>query len=567
MAIYEINRLMDMDEKQKMRVVIIGGVAGGASAAARARRLSEDAEITVIERGPDVSFANCGLPYFLGGEIADRGKLSLQTPASLAGMLNVTVRTETEALEIVRGTKEVHIRHTGSGVEELLGYDKLIMSPGARPIRPPLPGIDDERIHTLRTLQDMDRIKAAADGAERVVIIGAGFIGLEVAEQMVRLGKKVTVVELVDQVLPQVDPEMARFVEDALRENGVELILGDGIAGFASGASGLTAELASGRKLEADVAVLSIGVVPESSLAEGCGLELGGRGAIVVNEFQQTSDPDIYAVGDVVETEDRVEEARIVLPLGGPANRQGRTAADHIFLDAQAMPYPGSIGTSIVRVFEIAAGVTGWTEKRLTQAGRSYGTTTVNDFHHASYYPGAMPLTVKVIWDAESGRLLGGQVVGAEGVDKRLDVLATAIAGRMDVEDLVHLELAYAPPFGSARDVVNTAGFSAQNQRLNLVRAVSAIPEGAQVVDVRPPVMTEADPMPGAIEIPFGQLRKRAGELDRDRPVVALCAFGKTSYFAARILSQMGFEAVSLTGGMRVLTGSKVYPGNIPKKG
>jgi NADPH-dependent 2,4-dienoyl-CoA reductase/sulfur reductase-like enzyme/peroxiredoxin family protein/TusA-related sulfurtransferase/rhodanese-related sulfurtransferase len=544
-----------------MKIVIVGGVAGGASAAARARRLSEDAEIILLERGPDVSFANCGLPYHIGGEIQDRSRLKVQTPESLSQQLNIDVRVRSEVISIDREAKKVRVRYLDNGDEYEESYDKLILSPGASPLRPPLPGIEDRRVHVLRTLEDMDRIKEASDEAGRVLIVGAGFIGLEVAEQLKRLGKEVTVVELVDQILPQVDPEMVRPIEDEMRREGIDLILGDGIDAFVDIDGSLEAVLKSGRKVGADLVLLSIGVKPESQLASEAGLETGQRGAIVVNSYQQTSDPDIYAAGDAAETEERILGKRIVLPLGGPANRQGRTAADHIFLGEQATPYAGSLGTAIVRVFDMAVGVTGWTEKRLKQEGIAYDTTVVTDFQHAGYYPGALPVTVKIIWDPQSGRLLGGQVYGADGADKRLDVLATAITAGMKAEDLIHLELAYAPPFGSAKDVINLAGFSAQNQRLGLMKTTRQLPEGAQVVDVRPQAMADLDPLEGATVIPAPEIRSKAdGMLDRDRPVVTVCALGKTSYFAARTLAQKGYDALSLNGGMRVLSGSTVGP-------
>jgi NADPH-dependent 2,4-dienoyl-CoA reductase/sulfur reductase-like enzyme/peroxiredoxin family protein/TusA-related sulfurtransferase/rhodanese-related sulfurtransferase len=544
-----------------MKIVIVGGVAGGASAAARARRLSEDAEILLFERGPDVSFANCGLPYHIGGEIQDRSRLKVQTPESLSQQLNIDVRVRSEVISIDREAKKVRVRYLDNGDEYEESYDKLILSPGASPLRPPLPGIEDRRVHVLRTLEDMDRIKEASDEAGRVLIVGAGFIGLEVAEQLKRLGKEVTVVELVDQILPQVDPEMVRPIEDEMRREGIDLILGDGIDAFVDIDGSLEAVLKSGRKVGADLVLLSIGVKPESQLASEAGLETGQRGAIVVNSYQQTSDPDIYAAGDAAETEERILGKRIVLPLGGPANRQGRTAADHIFLGEQATPYAGSLGTAIVRVFDMAVGVTGWTEKRLKQEDMAYDTTVVTDFQHAGYYPGALPVTVKIIWDPQSGRLLGGQVYGADGADKRLDVLATAITAGMKAEDLIHLELAYAPPFGSAKDVINLAGFSAQNQRLGLMKTTRQLPEGAQVVDVRPQAMADLDPLEGATVIPAPEIRSKAdGMLDRDRPVVTVCALGKTSYFAARTLAQKGYDALSLNGGMRVLSGSTVGP-------
>lgn len=536
------------------KIVIVGGVAAGASCAARARRLDETAQITVIERGPDVSFANCGLPYFIGGEIKQRDALAVQTPQTLKAMLALDVRTSTEAIAIDRAGKRVQLREVAAGTTEWLAYDTLVLAPGAVPLRPNLPGIDDPRLFTLRSLQDMDRIKAAAATAQRVTVIGAGFIGLEMAEQFVRLAKQVTLVELLDQVLPPLDRGMTRLMEDELRRHGVELILGDGIAGFV-GETTLTCRLNSGRTVDSDLVVLSIGVRPDTGLARDAGLELGPRGHIRVNPFMQTSDPDIYAAGDAIEIKDLVSGAATAVPLGGPANRQGRLAADHIFRPTQTKPYAGALGTAIVRAFEVAAGITGWSEKRLRAAGRAFRSVTVNDNHHAGYYPGAKPLLLKLLWAPENGRVLGAQVTGFLGVDKRIDVLATAITGELTIDDLAQLELAYAPPFGAAKDIVNLAGFAACNARDGLVTPIDAIPDdpAVQVVDSRPAPLVQAHPLTQvrSVNIPLTALRQRLGELDRTRPVVTVCALGKTAYFAARILAQNGFQVSTLTGGIR----------------
>jgi len=539
---------------QPKRIVIVGGVAAGASCAARARRLDETTEITLIERGPDISFANCGVPYFIGGEIKHRDALAVQTPQTLKAMLALDVRPSTEAIAIDRAGKRVQLREVAAGTTEWLPYDKLLLAPGAVPVRPNLPGIDDPRLFTLRSLQDMDRIKAAAASAQRVTLIGAGFIGLEMAEQFVRLGKRVTLVELLEQVLPQLDGPMTRLMEDELRRHGVELILGDGIAGFV-GETTLNCRLNSGRTVHSDLVVLSIGVRPDTALARDAGLELSPRGHIRVNGFMQTSDPDIYAAGDAIEIKDLVSGEATAVPLGGPANRQGRLAADHIFRPAQTKPYAGALGTALVRAFDVAAGITGWSEKRLRTAGRAYRTVTVNDNHHAGYYPGAKPLLLKLLWETETGRVLGAQVTGFLGVDKRLDVLATAIIGELTIDDLAQLELAYAPPFGAAKDIVNLAGFAACNARDGLVTPIDAIPDdpAVQVVDSRPAPLVQAHPLTQvrSINIPLPALRQRLGELDRNRPVVTVCALGKTAYFAARILAQNGFQVSTLTGGIR----------------
>jgi len=538
---------------KSLEILVIGGVAAGASFAARARRLNEAANITVIERGPDVSFANCGLPYHIGGEIPTRDVLAVQTPQSLKALLNLDVRTRCEVTTIDRARKRVLVRDLDSRQGDWLSYDKLMLAPGAAPLVPPMAGADDPRVHTLRNLQDMDRIIAAAAVGKRAVVVGAGFIGLEMAEQLHRKGLCVHLVELQAQVLPQLDPKMTLLLESELRRNGVGVHLGERLTQFNVVDNSLQACLASGGILEADFVVMSIGVRPETTLAREAGLKLGQRGHIVVDGYMRTSDPDIYAAGDAIETMDRVMKDPTAVPLGGPANRQGRVAADHLFMGDQARPYPGSIGTAIVRAFEVAAGVTGWTEQRLRTAEIEYGTVTVNDHHHATYFPGAKPLTLKICWAADTGRLLGAQATGWEGVDKRLDVLATAIAARMTVEDLCHLELAYAPPFGSAKDIVNLAGFSATNLLDGLVRREGTLPDdpSVQLVDVRGRALAEAYPIEGAVNIPFATLRGNLDKLDRDRPVVTLCTAGKMSYFAARVLAQNGFRVSSFSGGIK----------------
>lgn len=531
-------------------LLVIGGVAGGASAAARARRHSESAHIIMLERGPDVSFANCGLPYHIGGDIPDRAELAVQTPESLRATLNLDVRTLTEAVAIDRSNKQVRVRSLADGSEAVISYDKLILAPGASPLRPPLPGIDSPLVHTLRNLQDMDRIKDAAAQVKHVAIIGAGFIGLEMAEQLHAIGKQVSVIELQPQILPQLDAEMVRPLEITLRNKGIELILGDGIDGFETTPDGIAAKLKSGRHLDTGLVILSIGVRPESGLAKDAGLELGPRGHIKVDSWQLTSDPDIYAAGDVCETEDPILGKRTAIPLGGPANRQGRTAADHIFLGQKALPYPGSIGTAIVRVFDQAAGIAGYSEARLKAEGVPYQTVTVNGASHAGYFPGAETITLKLLWAPEDGRVLGAQACGKDGVDKRLDVIATALRGKLTIDDLAHLELAYAPPFGSAKDVINVAGFAAGNMRDGLLVPVPDLASaGAQIIDVRPAVVAAKRPVPGAKNIPLAEIRQRLDELDRSQPVFTVCQMGKASYFAARILAQNGFDARSILGG------------------
>lgn len=539
-----------MNSTQKNTIVIIGGVAGGASAAARARRHSETAKIILIERGPDVSFANCGLPYHIGGEIADRADLAVQTADSLRQLLNITVKIRTEAVKVNPAKKSVTLRDLSTDETTEISYDQLILAPGASPLRPPLKGIDSARIVTLRNLEDTDRIKKAAASSQRVLVIGAGFIGLEMAEQLVHIGKTVTVIERSESVLPQMDTEMVHLLEKTLRAHQIQLVLGDGIAGFEEQDGAITALLDSGARHDADLVILSIGVKPESQLAKEAGLTLSARGHIVVNAWQQSSDPNIYAVGDVCETTDPILQTRTAIPLGGPANRQGRTAADHIFMGERALPYPGSIGTAIVRVFDVAAGLTGWTEARLKQAGIPYQTVTVNAASHASYFPGSETITLKILWDPSDGRVLGAQAIGKDGIDKRLDVIATALRGKLTIDDLTHLELAYAPPFGSAKDVVNIAGFAAGNIRAGLLHPIASLAEaGEQIVDVRPAATSAANPVPGAKNIPLLELRHRLSEIDPTRPVYVICQMGRTSYFGARILANHGFQSFSILGG------------------
>lgn len=386
------------------------------------------------------------------------------------------------------------------------------------------------------------------------MVIGAGFIGIEMSEQLRAREMSVHLVELQPQVFPQLDAPMVALLESELRRHDIDVSLGDGIARFEPGDEKLRCHLNSGAVLDADIVILSIGVRPDTDLARDAGLAIGPRGHLLVDAFMRTSDPHIYAAGDAVLTQDRIDDSPTNVPMGGPANRQGRVAADHMFQPDKAQPYPGSLGTAIVRAFDVAAGITGWSEKRLAAAGRPFQTVTVNDHQHATYFPGAKPLTLKIIWDEASGKVLGAQATGFEGIDKRLDVLATAISAGLTIDDLCHLELAYAPPFGSAKDAINLAGFAACNRRDGLVRHVTALPADPafQIVDVRPKPLAEAYPAPVAvINIPFPTLRASLDRLDRSRPVVTLCAFGKMSYFAARVLAQHGFDVASFSGGIK----------------
>ncbi len=540
-----------------MKLLIVGGVAGGASAAARARRLSEDADIILFERGPDVSFANCGLPYYLGGEISERDKLLVVTPERLRTRYKLDVRVRTSVEAIDRAAKKVRVRDLVTGREYEESYDKLILAPGAAPIRPPLPGIDLPGVFTLRNLQDMDRIKAKLDqGVRQAVVVGAGFIGLELVENLVRRGITTTVVELQDQVLPPFDKEMTTPIAQELISKGVSLLLGQSAEAFEQGPDGLVVRLKSGQRLPAQLVVLGVGVRPENKLAVAAGLEVGPRGGIRVNEHLQTGDPDIYAVGDAIEVKDFVTGEPTQVPLAGPANRQGRIAADHIFgRDAR---YRGTQGTAIVRVFERTAALTGASEKVLRRAQRPYRKVYVHPTHHAGYYPGAEAMTLKLLFDPETGKVLGAQAVGGAGVDKRIDVLAVAIQAGMTVFDLEEMELAYSPQYGSAKDPINMAGFVAggllrgDHPQVD-VQTVLAAPPGEHpfLVDVRTPQEFGAGHLPEAVNIPVDDLRSRLGELPHDQEIAVYCQVGQRGYLATRILRQAGFPAVSVGGGYK----------------
>jgi NADPH-dependent 2,4-dienoyl-CoA reductase/sulfur reductase-like enzyme/rhodanese-related sulfurtransferase len=538
-----------------MKLLIVGGVAGGASAAARARRLSEDAYIILFERGPDVSFANCGLPYYLGGEIAERDKLLVVTPERLRTRLNLDVRVQTSVERIDRVAKKLHLRDLASGREYDEPYDKLILAPGAAPLCPPLPGIDLPSIFTLRNLQDADRIKARIEqGVRQAVVIGAGFIGLELVENLVRRGIATTVVELQDQVLPPFDKEMTTPIAKELAAKGVTLLLGQSADAFESAADGLVVRLNSGLRLSAQLVVLGVGVRPENKLAVDAGLKVGPRGGIRVNEHLQTSDRDIYAVGDAIEVKDFVTGDPAVVPLAGPANRQGRIAADHIF--GRTARYRGTQGTAIVRVFDKTAAMTGVSEKVLKRSKRSYRKVYIHPAHHAGYYPGAQPITLKLLFDPETGKVLGAQGVGGEGVDKRIDVLAVTIQAGMTVFDLEEMELAYSPQYGSAKDPINMAGFVAggllrgDHPQVD-VEAVLAVPatESPYLADVRTPEEYADGHIPGAVNLPVDDLRLRLSELPRDRRIAVYCKVGQRGYLATRILRQAGFDAANVGGG------------------
>lgn len=542
---------------QPYRLVIIGGVAGGASAAARARRLSEEAEIIVLERGPYVSFANCGLPYHIGNVIKDRDDLLVQTPESLKRRFNLDVRTRQEALSIDRQKKEVRVRDLTSGKEYALPYDTLILSPGAEPFKPPIPGMDLPNVFTLRTIPDMDKILAWLDTnpVKHATVIGAGFIGLETAENFRHRGLAVTLVERDKQVMPPLDAEMATLLHQHLRFNGVDLRLGSQVSGVAATGKRLTVEFTGADPFETDLVVMSIGVRPEVKLAKEAGLKIGDRG-IVIDDSLRTSDPSILAIGDAVETIDPVTHTTVLVPLAGPANRQGRMAAD-IALTKTSRTYRGTQGTWICKVFDLAAAQTGASEKTLKRLGKKYQRVYLHPGSHAGYYPGAFPMTIKMLFDPATGLVLGSQIVGADGIDKRTDVFATAIAAKMTVADLTHLELSYAPPFGSAKDPVNLAGMIAENimsgSHLPIqVEEFDAIPRGqATFLDVRTPAEHEAGHIPGSLHIPVDEIRGRLDEIPRDKEVLIYCQAGLRGYVAQRTLTQLGFRCRNLIGGYK----------------
>jgi NADPH-dependent 2,4-dienoyl-CoA reductase/sulfur reductase-like enzyme/rhodanese-related sulfurtransferase len=551
-----------------MKVVVVGGVAGGMSFAARARRLAEDAQIVVLERDAYVSYANCGLPYHLAGEIPDRESLLLHTPKSLAAVLDLDVRTGHEVIAVDTAARSVTVRRRDDGQEYTESYDALVLSTGAAPIIPPIAGVDLPQVRVLRTVPDVDAIRTLMEGgAHRAVVAGAGFIGLEVAEALHHRGLAVTIVDLADQVLPPLDPEMARSVEQALTRAGVDVrtstsvtaVTPGAIAGLGGHEGEVHVHLSDGSDLAADIVLLSVGVRPETTLARAAGVELNERGAVRVDEHLRTSVEGVYAVGDAIEVVDAVTGMPAVVPLAGPANRQGRAAANHLF--GRVGGRTPVLGTAIVRVFDTVAATTGRSSKSLTAAGIAHHAVHLHPGHHAGYYPGARPLHLKLVF-APDGRILGAQATGSEGVDKRIDVIATAIRAGMTVHDLAELELAYAPPFGSAKDPVNMAGFAASNVvdgdfdvwHGTDLDAGGVPGDEAVLLDVRSPKEFDGGHLPGALNIAHTALRGRLDEVPRGTPVRVYCASGFRSYLALRILRQSGWDDVrSLSGGLTTL--------------
>ena len=532
-----------------MKVIIIGGVAGGASAAARLRRLDEQAEIILVERGESISYANCGLPYHLGNVIPDRNDLLVMTPEKFNARFRVDVRTRCEAVSIDRVNKKIILRDLVSGSEVSETYDKLILSTGSSPAPVSIPGADHPGVFHLWTLADMDKLEAhIRNGAEKVLVIGGGFVGLELAENLNERKLEVTLIQRGRQLLPTLDYEMSSLLVTELRRQGIRVEMDTEVTSFQPEGKGFSAILSNGRELPADTAVLSIGVKPNSELAKTAGLELGTRGHIVTDQELRTSDPDIYAVGDVIEVTDPIFGGRTAIALAGPANRQGRMAADNI--TGRHSQYKGTIGTSVIKVGRLTAGMTGYSERRLASMDVPYHKIYLHPNSNASYYPGGAQLHMKVIF-GHDGKLFGAQIVGAKGVDKRIDVISSAVWNGKKIQELAELELAYAPPYASAKDPVNLAGMIGENVIGGLTRLAhfDSLPDGCFLLDVREKAEFELGSLPGARNIPLGDLRKRLAELPRGRMIYIFCQSGLRGYVAERILAQHSFDAVNLSGG------------------
>jgi len=541
------------------RIIIVGGVAGGASFAARMRRLDESAEIIMFERGEFISFANCGLPYYIGGEIKERSRLILQTPETFKAVQNVDVRIRSEVISIQPDRKAV-IYKDASGTHEM-NYDSLVLAPGATPLRPNIPGIDSKKVFTLRSIPDMDKIKAevSKDSIKRIVVVGGGFIGLEVAENMRHIKKEVTLVEFADQVFAPADKDMSMYAERELLLNGVTVITSAGASEFIEKGDSLTVTLTTGQIIDCDLVVFAAGVQPDTGFLKGSGIGLSDRGAIIVNDQMQTSVEHIYAVGDAVQVTDFVTNAKVSIPLAGPANRQGRIAADAI--NGANSSYKKTQGTSICKIFNLTAATTGINEKTAKRMGISYLKTYGHYYDHAGYYPGATMMSIKTLFSPEDGKILGAQIMGQDGVARRIDVLAVAIRQGMTVYDLIDLELAYAPPFGNAKDPVNMIGFTAENILTGKVRQIfteeldtSYNPQTMQLLDVRTEEEQIVGYLDGSILIPHSELRRRIGELDKSKEYVVYCGVAQRGYVAARILELNGFKVRNLAGGFNTYT-------------
>lgn len=538
------------------KVIIVGGVAGGATAAARLRRISEDVEIILVERGEHISFANCGLPYYIGETIKDRSKLLVQTVEGMSERFNLDIRNLSEVMSVNPKNKSITIKNlrTGEIYEET--YDKLLLSPGARPIVPPIPGLKENKtLFTLRNIPDTDRIKDYVDVKKptKAVVIGGGFIGIEMAENLVERGMEVTIIEMANQIMAPIDFEMASILHTHLKEKGVQLILENGVLSFAD--QGKKVVLSDGTEIQTDMTILSIGVIPENELAKTAELELGTRGGIIVNEHLQTSNEDIYAVGDAIEVVDYMSGTKVMIPLAGPANRQGRIAANNIM--GKKEKYQGTLGTSIAKVFNLTVAATGNNEKTLKRLGVSYEVVHIHPSSHAGYYPGAAPIALKLIFNKDTGKIYGAQAVGADGADKRIDVIATAIIGELTIEDLTNLELSYAPPYSSAKDPVNMAGYVAANimegelEQVQWHEVDEIVANGSLLIDVREPMEREFGYIEGSVNISLNELRNRLNELPQDQTIYVSCQVGLRGYLASKILKNNGYNVKNVDGGWK----------------
>lgn len=542
----------------KLRVLIVGGVAGGASAAARLRRLDEKAEIILFEKGEYISFANCGLPYYIGGTITNKKLLTLQTPASFCARFNIDVRIHSEAIAIDPKQKNLTIKNLQTGQQYIERYDKLILSPGAQPIKPPIQGVDCTRVFTLRNIPDTYQIKdyITQNQPKRAAVVGGGYIGVEMAENLHAAGIEVTLIEMQNQVIAPLDFDMAAEIHRHIKDKGVHLMLETAVSAIQEAPEGLSLTV-SGGTVETDMVIMAIGVKPDTSIAQLAGINCNQRGALVVSDEMLTSDPDIYAVGDAVEVTDFITQNKVMIPLAGPANRQGRLAADHIC--GQAGEYTGTQGSAILKVFDMTVATTGINERTAKAIGLDCDKSFTYSASHAAYYPGAQGMSVKTVFEKKTGKILGAQIVGFEGVDKRCDVLATAMRFGATAEDLTKLELCYAPPYSSAKDPVNMAGFVIQNLLTGKVKQfhwhdIKDLPTdgSAILLDTRTPEEYNYRHIDGFMNIPVDELRHRLDELDHGKPVYVTCQIGLRGYMACRILSQHGFICYNLSGGYRL---------------